>query len=163
MGKNKQLIGDLIMWTILFVSGLVGTLAVRFGSLGGSANLRAGLSPSFFPRLALGCLAGLSLAMALSTLKSLYSGKTECNHEGKDDPVDLRQVAMVMLATLAYVNLMDIIGYYAATFAFLVIVSSLLGIRKLGSLLLMPSIVVLSVFLLFEKALTIQLPRGSLF
>jgi hypothetical protein len=53
-------------------------------------------------------------------------------------------------------------GFYASSFAFIVILAIIMGERRIIILVLLPAILLVGIYLGFEKGFTISLPRGEI-
>jgi len=99
----------------------------------------------------------LGILMVLSVLLFINSKKS-----GKKDSKGLlsKKILMAVVLTIAYVVIMPIVGYYVATFAFLVTFMWIYNHNGLVKYLAIAALFSISVYLFFEKLLTIWFPKG---
>lgn len=77
--------------------------------------------------------------------------------------INLKRMGIVLLALLLYVGLINVIGYYVCTLLFIAGLMFAFGIRKKKTLIAVPVIFCVFVFVVFAKGLSISLPSGVLF
>lgn len=77
--------------------------------------------------------------------------------------INLKRVGIVLLALLLYVVLIKVIGYYICTLLFIAGLMFAFGIREKKTLIAVPVIFCVFVFVVFVKGLAISLPSGFLF
>jgi ABC-type xylose transport system permease subunit len=123
------------------------------------------IGPSFYPRVVLVLLAGLAGWLIVEdTLKRRRAAK-EAKKPAGPAP-NYRRVLIGFLVFLGYVACLDLIGYVASTFLFVLGLSWAIGPRNMRE---MPKLVVvaagtaLATYLIFERYLYVFLPRGLLF
>ena len=123
------------------------------------------IGPSFYPRVVLVLLAGLAGWLIVEdTLKRRRAAK-EAKKPAGPAP-NYRRVLIGFLVFLGYVACLDLIGYVASTFLFVLGLSWAIGPRSMRE---MPKLVVvaagtaLATYLIFERYLYVFLPRGLLF
>lgn len=75
-------------------------------------------------------------------------------------PIDWRVAALSALAFLAYISLLETVGYLLATVAFIAIESRLLGSRPWFRDLIVSVFITASVYAVFNLLLGIRLPAG---
>ena len=123
------------------------------------------IGPSFYPRVVLVLLAGLAVWLIVEdTLKRRAPAKAAKKPAGP--PPNYRRVLIGFLVFLGYVACLDLIGYMASTFLFVLGLSWAIGPRNMRE---MPKLVVvaagtaLATYVIFERYLYVFLPRGLLF
>jgi putative tricarboxylic transport membrane protein len=72
------------------------------------------------------------------------------------------QLVLFALLILAYMLLMEVLGFLVASYLFLVLAMSLLGSRRVGLNLLVSLLVLAAIFVVFRTAFSVVLPAGSL-
>lgn len=120
-----------------------------------------------FPNIAIVLLVSCSLIIFIRTFtKGVNTEGTEKSEEKKDGPS--KKVLFLMIGSFIYLGVMNFLGFYVASFIFLVILAYLLQDlstpkkkRLLGSLL-MSIIMIVLVFLLFRIFLKVPTPQGFL-
>lgn len=99
----------------------------------------------------------LLVLMVLSVLLFTNSKK----YVKKDSKVLLSKNIVVTVAMIiAYVVIMPIVGYYIATFAFLVMFMWIYNHKGIVKYLMIATVFSISVYLFFQKLLTIWFPKG---
>ena len=78
------------------------------------------------------------------------------------DRSSLRSLLVVPMM-VAYVFLIDIVGFYATTCVFIIVFMVYFGTRKLLPLILFSSLLPLIIYLIIRKALSFPFPAGFLF
>jgi putative tricarboxylic transport membrane protein len=123
------------------------------------------IGPSFYPRVVLVLLAGLAVWLVVEdTLKRRAPAKAAKKPAGPAP--NYRRVFIGFLVFLGYVACLDLIGYMASTFLFVLGLSWAIGPRNMRE---MPKLVVvaagtaLATYVIFERYLYVFLPRGLLF
>lgn len=91
----------------------------------------------------------------------------ELPEAAEDDAVDgasgqVKPVLIFLVATIAYVTLIPVIGFYVMTIVFLVGLMVALGIRKLWVFLGVPVALTAIIYLTFTLQLNVPLPEGIL-
>lgn len=132
-------------------------------------SMDQGLPPSFSARL----VALLAGALLLGRLVQLLarggrdpdSGTSHADPESGGEPVTIsvRSVAGIAAAMLFAGILVPTVGFLAGGAVLLLVLLAIMGERRALRLATYPAIVMLMVWLLFEKALSIRLPVGTLF
>lgn len=162
MDRTKR---DLLMGCLLLVFSMVFyALTYRFPDYGYHLAQRAravGLGATFMPRLLLGALFLESLFLVLS---SLYRAKKAVEKEPRRlSPLLQGKPAVMFGAFVVYVYLATLVGYVISTIAFLAVSFYLLGVRKVWLLMVVPPVITVAIYYLFEVLLGAWLPSGSLF
>lgn len=111
--------------------------------------------PNFFPQV-------LSLMMFLASIALIvqaFRGKALKNLEEVNKQGFVRATVTLVLA-IAYVFLMNFLGFYLSTVIFLFVVMTYLGQKKLWIRILVSLLVATAVYGLFHYFLKIPLPEG---
>jgi len=113
---------------------------------------------AFFPELLAWMTAGLALVLAWLT----FRGKFDDDGRTLADlfPRDLRLAFAGLVIVVAYVALLEPLGFILATVALNGALLLLFGVRTPLALALFPAIVSLSVYVVFYKILIVPLPEG---
>ncbi len=122
------------------------------------------LGPDFYPRILLGLLGGLSLALIGSDLLG-RRGIPKVRPEVRAYLVPYRDVLLTYLLFGGYVALIPILGFRTATVPFVAVLSWCLGPKTLRHALLSLLVafgVTAAVHVVFEGYLRLLLPRGIL-
>ena len=118
----------------------------------------AAVGPRVFP-------IGIGIALVAGSLWIAFRGNAAANAsapEASRGPADWRAVAPSALVFLAYILLLEPIGYLPATTAFIAFEARLLGSRRWGRDLVASLVVTVSVYALFSLLLGLRLPAGLL-
>lgn len=158
----------LLAWVQMGVAGLLvagsGALSMAMPQLisqGGiqSAQDYVTLSPVFFPQIAFGLLALLSIPYAVRSFR-IVAGAT-APHTGEETERLARAGLMTLIAIL-YAMIMSWLGFILATMLVAMAVGVFLGLRR--PLALIPGAIALPIVIrfIFERLLFIALPRSSI-
>jgi len=70
---------------------------------------------------------------------------------------------ILLISLVIYVLLVKIIGFFVTSFLFFIVLSWLLGTRKISTLIFVPSVIVMLTYFFFVKLLNVNIPTGILF
>ena len=76
---------------------------------------------------------------------------------------EITRVIVITIMLLIYFFMIDFLGFYIASFSFLIIVMLSFGVRDWRILILIPPILLLFLYFLIEKLLFSPLPKGRIF
>jgi putative tricarboxylic transport membrane protein len=141
---------DLILAPPLFVLGS-GYLVLSFLIPEPSGGYAA-IGPRAFP-----VVVGIALVAC-----SLWIGASRTSALAKDTPVRWRLFALSALTFLAYILLLEPIGYLLATVGMITLESRLLGSRSWARNLAVGCGITASIYCVFNLLLKIPLPKGML-
>ena len=110
--------------------------------------------PSAIPHLWIIALILLSVFLILQALMG------KMNPDPKSGRLDM--LALFIGATIAYLLLMQVIGYYLSTFLFLIAVMYFLSYRKYATMLAVSCGWLIFAYFVFQRMLYIPLPQGKL-
>jgi putative tricarboxylic transport membrane protein len=150
------------MKTADIVAGLIGILIGVYIVWEGStmpADVVMKIGPSFFPNILAGFLIVCSLALIVTALRGRSKGSVAPLRVS--DP-GVQRGLITLAATLVYCILLKPLGFIPTSLAFMVFMMVTLGRRKPMSLIAAPWVVTLSVWVVFEKILHLDLPPGVL-
>ena len=123
------------------------------------------IGPSFYPRVMLIFLAGLAVWLIAEDLLKKRTSAVKAKKATGPAP-SYRRVLWGFLIFLGYVACLDLIGFVASTFLFILGLSWAIGprnVREIPKLFAVAAGTALVCYLLFEKYLYVFLPRGLLF
>ena len=125
----------------------------------GAAGVGAGLSPRFMPQLA---TVGMALALAWGLYRSFANARAVDKPGG--DPAGLARIPLgALLICLAFALIgFDLAGFYLGGICMAVLLAMLLGERRPWVIALFPILLLAGIYLLFELALNVRLPRFGL-
>ncbi len=131
------------------------------------------LGPDFWPKLAIGLIAIVSIA---EIARALISGAAEGGAQGVSDRLDQSHLeeagadgapprTTILIAgivlTLAYAAAVPVLGFIAASFAFVVIFMYLAGVRSHLTVWLVSVGGILAFAFIFIKVVYVSIPRGQ--
>ncbi len=123
---------------------MLSTFGLHFAELGGA------FSPTFFPRIILIALVGLTLINVAMDLR----------HSVNKSADQLTPVVLIALALIAYVNLLSVFGYFLCSFVLSILMLFILGLRKPLPILMLSILVPGALVLLFNHLLKMPLPTS---
>jgi putative tricarboxylic transport membrane protein len=150
------------MKTADIVAGLIGLLIGAYTVWEGSVmppDVVMKIGPSFFPNILAGFLILTSLALIVTALRGRSKGSVAPLRVS--DP-GVQRGLITLAATLVYCILLKPLGFIPTSLAFMVFMMVTLGRRKPMALLVAPWVVTLSIWVVFEKILHLDLPPGVL-
>ena len=151
---------DLITGIVLLIFSIIFyVLTYRFSGYE-LEKIPGDVGPAMLPRL---LLAALALGSIYLILVSLREHRKRPANSIKLKPLIQPRPFVMFGAFLVYIYLATLFGYIVSTIAFMVIGLSLLGVRTLWLLILIPPAITLVSYYLFGAVLDIYLPAGSLF
>lgn len=152
----------LIIVVLLIATLIFGFVLIPVGISEGSGDIGPGLSPRFMPELA---TAGIALALVFGLARYLFASKPE------DDtgvpPLDegghpLRAVAAISICLFFAIIGFRVAGFYLGGVAMALLLTLLLGERRLRNAVLVPVLVLTVIYLVFEMGFQIRLPKSNL-
>jgi putative tricarboxylic transport membrane protein len=150
------------MKTADLVAGLIGILIGVYTFWEGSSmppDVVMKIGPSFFPNILAGFLTLCSLALIVTALRGRSKGSVA---PLKFSDPGVQRGLVTLAATLAYCILLKPLGFIPTSLAFMVFMMVALGRRKPMALVAAPWVVTLSIWVVFEKILHLDLPPGVL-
>ena len=116
-------------------------------------------APAMLPKLI------LTTIIILSVLLFLRSRATGKNNGEKNifQETLVSRVLLTIFATILYIQFSSILGFYFSTFIFLLVMFIFLGLKKKLLFLVIPALVILILFLIFNLWLKVPTPKGILF
>ena len=138
------------------LAALVASLVLFALTLGLKSNPLVPIGPGFYPRIVLGLSAALALALVFFDLSK--------NQRVEAAKANYGLVLLVFVVFGIYIGLMPWIGYRVSTFLFVAALQSLLeppkGLKGWLVVLATALITTAATYILFERYLTVLLPRG---
>ncbi len=150
------------MYRYDIISGLVFALIAIYALITASSFPQdhvMGIGPNYFPTL-------LSIGLLLFSLILIGRGVLK-RSKGKIEGFSLKEegtkrLFLSVIVAIAYTLVLPFLGFTLSTFFVIAVYMKLLGIRSVRLLGSVPLLVVIAVYLLFEKFLSIALPSGFL-
>lgn len=125
----------------------------------GPGGAGEGLSPRFMPRLA---AAALVLALAWGLLGSLI-GTRPARKPDSDEESHVRIPIVGVAICLAFATVgFSLAGFYIGGICMAALLTVLLGERRVWVIVAFPTLLLAAIYLLFELALNVRLPRLDL-
>jgi len=122
------------------------------------------LGADFWPKMILIGLIGISSFLMIRSIKRKKSlpEKSELAGEGgvAVEQTNKQRLIVTVLMILAYVYLIEIFGFIILTPIFLFFFLYNMGMEKISSLLIIPPIITLFIYVSFVKLMFVILPRG---
>ena len=155
------MIGELLI-ILFFLLGSVFLLdeTTKFPVLGA----RTQVGPAFWPRILLIWIILLAIIWLCKFFVSKYKRAPDTPEVTPPDAIGKQgflRLTLVIALCLAYVFIMEYGGFLISTFIFQVLILLVLGIRKLTTLIVTPSLLTGALFGIFIKILHTPLPRGT--
>lgn len=150
------------MKTADIVGGLIGMTIggyVMWESNAMPTDVVMKIGPGFFPRMLAGGLILFSAILLINAIRGRSQGTLEPK---KLSDVGVQRGLITLAAALAFVALMVPLGFIPTAIAFLTFMMLVLGKRKPLPILVIPSLVTGSIWLVFEKGLHLSMPPGLL-
>lgn len=119
----------------------------------------AGRRESTFPRFATIWILISSFILIVQSWKVVPN---KISSEVLDKKTIFQFIAIVFIFLICILAI-DFLGFFIPTFLFLVITMSVLGVRDWRLLILIPLVLLLSIYFLIEKLLVFPLPKGRIF
>ena len=125
----------------------------------GAAGDGAGLSARFMPQLA---TTALALALAWGLYRSFVETRA-ADRPGRDQVGLVRKPIGALLICLAFAVIgFNLVGFYVGGICMAVLLAVLLGERRPWVIVLFPALLLAAIYLLFEFALNVRLPKFGL-
>jgi len=147
---KKYLNGSVVLGIVLDIIGVFAIISAN--KFPGDAGL--------FPRLFSVLMIALSTAMVAQELVRASKGGAEAGDDNK--PVGLKMIGGTYVCILAYVALINIVGFFVSTTIFLSVMMVFLGLRSWKQVAVITVGTDLAIFLIFVTALNVTFPRGFL-
>lgn len=123
---------------------------------------------AYFPRFIILLLAFLGIAAVVKEIitygKSI--GREPDQSLSADEKIavwrmpKVRKVAMMIFSSLAYMVVMNYVGFFVTTAAYLPVMMRLLGIRRLRTIFVSTFVVVFVIYMIFVAFLNVPFPEG---
>jgi len=152
----------LIIAVLLITTLIFGFVLIPIGISEGFGDIGPGLSPRFMPELA---TAGIAIALAFGLARYLFASKPEDDtgvlplQEGGHP---LRAVAAMSICLFFAIIGFRVAGFYLGGITMALVLTLLLGERRLINALLIPVLVLTLIYLVFEIGFQIRLPKSNL-
>lgn len=143
-------------------SGLLGLLLglwVLWHSANMPADLVMKIGPGFFPSILAGGLVVFSAALILKAVRGRSKGQVEARSWFD---VGLRRGLITGAAAIVFVAVMQPLGFIPTSIVFLTFMMWVMGKRQPLLMGLVPSLVTVGIWLVFEKLLHLSMPPGVL-
>lgn len=144
---------------LLAAAVLFGLWVLPAGISPGGAGGGEGLSPRFMPRLA---AAAIVLALAWGLLNSLIR-KPRAKKTASDGESHIYVPIVGVAVCMAFATIgFALAGFYIGGVCMAILLTVLLGERRAWVIILFPTLLLATIYLLFELALNVRLPRFGL-
>ncbi|SDG85155.1 tripartite tricarboxylate transporter TctB family protein [Propionivibrio dicarboxylicus] len=144
------------------IGGLIGILIGLYAIWEGSnmpEDVVMKIGPSFFPTI----LASLLIIFSLVLIVNALRGKSK----GEVTPLKLsdkgvQRGLITLVAAIVFCIALDPIGFIPTAIVFLACMMWVMGNRKPMLMIVVPPLITLSIWLIFEKVLNLSMPAGLL-
>lgn len=102
----------------------------------------------------------LSIQVYGSLKKNRSSHESANEQSNPFEKLDLRKSFSFAITTILYIFLIEHIGFVVMTVLYMIILGLLIGIRSKLTLILVPTILVITIYIVFEFWLKLPLPKG---
>lgn len=160
--KRNKFFEDLIIGGVLFTLSSIAYLLIYY-DLHKNFKGEYGFSPATFPLMAMGSMIILSICLFASTLYKRVTKKSEDPGTERLDRAQVKQVATILFILIIYIGIINMLGFYLSTILANVALMLLLKVKNWFRISVSSAILILSIFLFFEKGMNITFPRGFLF
>ena len=143
-------------------AGLLGVLLglwVLWRSANMPVDLVMKIGPGFFPSILAGGLIVFSAALVFKAVRSQFKGRVEARSWSD---VGLIRGLITGAAAIAFVAVMEPLGFVPTSIVFLTFMMWVMGKRTPLLMALVPSLVTVAIWLVFEKLLHLSMPPGVL-
>ena len=138
----------------------LGLIVAAFGAWALYKTFSMPASAVLFPRIVTSLLIILSLLLTVTSLINMKKGKYP---DAQPLEVKTLQNPLISFAMIvAYVALINVLGFYSATVLFLIVFMRYMNIRSIKTIALTEVVLVGFIYLLFSVALNVRLPQGLL-
>lgn len=154
--KSKGELGFAGLLLALGVFVLVDTTSIEI------PKAASNVGPRFFPYAVGILLTGAAVAVIVDIVRGGHAEPEESELVDPDQPFNLRRVALVVGAVVAFGVLLEPLGYVMATSISFFMIAFALGARHYARLAIGSVIVAVTIYLAFTRGLGIFLPPGLL-
>ena len=113
-----------------------------------------------YPRI---IMIGLLGVIIWDIIEGVKKWKQEIDKSEKIAEKDNLKAIIIYLVTTFYIFMISRLGFAVCTFLYLVFMLYYLGVRKIITLILFPTITAAAIYIIFTELLSIPFPRGILF
>ena len=157
--KRKKFREDIVIGLILFILSTVSFFLI-YSDLHKEFRGEYGLSPATFPLIAMGSIIILSIGLFTSSLFKLGMNKKEIEVTERLSGAQVKQISMILLIMVFYIYMINLLGFYTSTIFMNLVVLFILKVRSWIKMLASSAILVVCIFLFFEKGMNLMFPRG---
>jgi hypothetical protein len=152
----------LIIAVLLITTLIFGFALIPIGISEGFGDIGPGLSPRFMPELA---TAGIAIALAFGLARYLFASRPEDDTgvpQLQEGGHPLRAVVAISICLFFAIIGFRVTGFYLGGITMALMLTLLLGERRLINALLIPVLVLTIIYLVFEIGFQIRLPKSNL-
>ena len=157
--KRNKFREDIVIGLILFILSTVSFFLI-YSDLHKEFRGEYGLSPATFPLIAMGSIIILSIGLFTSSLFKLGMNKKEIEVTERLSGAQVKQISMILLIMVFYIYMINLLGFYTSTIFMNLVVLFILKVRSWIKMLASSAILVVCIFLFFEKGMNLMFPRG---
>ena len=160
--KRNKLREDIVIGVILFVFSTVSFLQI-YRILHKEFGEEYGFSPATFPLITMGSIIFLSVGLLISSWFKLRANKKEIEAAERLTSAQVKQISMILLLMVFYIYMINFLGFYTSTIVTNIVILLILKVKSWIKMLASSSILVVCIYLFFEKGMNLVFPRGWLF
>ena len=147
---------------ILFVLSTVSFLQI-YRILHKESGEEYGFSPATFPMITIGSIILLSIGLLISSWFKLRTNKKEIEVAERLTSAQVKQISMILLLMVVYIYMINFLGFYTSTIVTNIVILLILKVKSWIKMLASSAILVVCIYLFFEKGMNLVFPRGWLF
>jgi putative tricarboxylic transport membrane protein len=160
--KRKKFREDIVIGLILIIFSTISFFQI-YHILHKESGEEYGFSPATFPLITMGSIIFLSIGLFTSSLFKLGMNKKEIEVTERLSGAQVKQISMILLIMVFYIYMINLLGFYTSTIVINIVVLFILKVRNWIKMLVSSTILVVCIFLFFEKGMNLVFPRGWLF
>jgi hypothetical protein len=160
--KRNKFREDTVIGFILLIFSTVSFLQI-YRILHKESGEEYGFSPATFPLITMGSIIFLSIGLLTSSLFKLKMNKKEIEITERLNKAQVKQISTILLLMALYIYMINFLGFYTSTIVLNIVILFILKARSWIKMLASSGILVVCIFLFFEKGMNLVFPRGWLF
>jgi hypothetical protein len=157
--KRNKFREDIVIGLILFLLSTVSFFLI-YSDLHKEFRGEYGLSPATFPLIAMGSIIILSIGLFTSSLFKLRLKIRDTEAVERLNRAQMKQIFVILLIIVFYIYMINLLGFYTSTIFMNLVVLFILKVRSWIKMLASSAILVVCIFLFFEKGMNLMFPRG---
>jgi hypothetical protein len=160
--KRNKFREDMVVGIVLFIFSAIAFYLI-YHNLHNNYREEYGLSPATFPLITMASIIIMSIGLLISSYLNLRLHKKEIESAERLNRSQVRQVAVIMTISVAYIYMINLLGFYISTIIVNILLMLVLKMKSWFRLAASSIILIACIYLFFEKGMKITLPRGWFF